>query len=345
MLPMIIKQIQRKIARRVTLLQEKFHVPSAQTQAVLDVWQPKNQTETVLLRWFMTEWCNFNCSYCPQNHDRKASIGNGFTSHCFDNFPVEKWLEAFDRHFSDKQLSLVMTGGEPMLDFQNMHTFLKHMTARKQVVSIRIDTNASWKPEKYTDMDVSKITLMCTFHPGQVDEEVFYEKIKTLLSLNFKIGMINYVMDADNTPLYQSRFKRFAALGVYLHPNPLWGKQGEYAQADLDMMKNMLPEADYLYRNEIAKTIGKPCYFPSLSYEMNASGTVNAGCMHKKAVSFFANELVARPKGRVACPHQTCVCLDKYSFLEGVDRNNDLDPLNAYSKALWQIHHANKEGQ
>lgn len=339
---MTIQQFQRKIARRVALWKEKWHVPSAQTQAVLDVWQPKNKPETVLLRWFMTEWCNFNCRYCPQNHDRKADIGDGFTAHCFDNFSLQEWLDAFDRHFSDKQLSLVMTGGEPMLDFQNMHAFLKHMTARPQVVSIRIDTNASWKPEKYTDMDVSKITLMCTFHPGQVSDDAFYDKIKTLLDLKFNIGMINYVMDADNVPLFTERFERFAKLGVYLHPNPLWGKHGEYAPADLALMQKMLPEADYIYRNEIAKTIGKPCYFPSLSYEMNAKGIIKVGCLSNKSVSFFANELLPRPASRVPCPHQTCVCLDKYSFLEGVDRNTSLDPLRSYSDELWSRYKNNQ---
>lgn len=334
---MTIEQLQRKLKRRLAVWQEKMHTPSAQTKSVLNTWQPKGQPETVLLRWFMTEWCNFNCSYCPQNHNRNAPLSGGFTAHCFDNFSLEQWLEAFDRHFTDTNLSLVLTGGEPMLDFQHMHPFLKHLTLREQVKMIRIDTNASWKPEKYMDIDLSKIILMCTFHPGQVDEEVFYNKIKRLLELGFNIGMINYVMDADNNPLYRARFERFAALGVYLHPNPLWGKQGNYSESDLSLMKSILPEADYIYRNELESPKNKPCYFPSLAYEMDARGIIHTGCITKGASSFFNTELPNRPKGRVACPHASCVCLDKYSFLEGVDRNNDINPLNAYKKALWEI--------
>lgn len=331
-------QIKQKLFRRLKQWQEKWHVPSKQTKAVLDVWQPKGKPETVLLRWFMTEWCNYNCRYCPQNHNRMNPIGDGFTAHAFDNFKLAAWLDAFDRHFTHTHLSLVLTGGEPMLDFQHMHPFLKHLTSRRQVKMIRIDTNASWKPEKYLDIDLSKIILMCTYHPGQVEEDVFYEKIKRLLELGFNIGMINYVMDADNTPLYQARFERFAQLGVYLHPNPLWGKQGLYAENDLALMKSILPEADYIYRNELESPKNKPCYFPSLSYEMDARGRIHAGCLPKRAISFFEPELPKRPQGRVPCPHASCVCLDKYSFLEGVDRNNEINPLNAYRKALWKIH-------
>ncbi len=332
------QQFKRKLFRRVSIWREKWHIPTKETQAVLNAWKPKGKPETVLLRWFMTEWCNYNCAYCPQNHNRMNPIGDGFTAHAFDNFKLEAWLDAFDRHFTDTHLSLVLTGGEPMLDFQHMHPFLKHLTSREQVKMIRIDTNASWKPEKYLDIDLSKIILMCTYHPGQVDEAVFYEKIKRLLELGFQIGMINYVMDADNTPMYQARFEKFAQLGVYLHPNPLWGKQGLYADADLALMKSILPPADYIYRNELESPKHKPCYFPSLAYEMDARGRIHAGCLTKRTATFFDPKLPQRPAGRVSCPHASCVCLDKYSFLEGVDRNNEINPLNAYRKALWQIH-------
>jgi hypothetical protein len=75
---------------------------------------------------------------------------------------------------------------------------------------------------------------------------------------------------------------------------------------------------------------------------MDATGLIKVGCLSNKSVRIFDKELIPRPKGRVACPHQTCVCLDKYSFLEGVDRNTSLDPLRSYSQALWQKHEQTK---
>ncbi len=86
---------------------------------VLSVWRPREEKPVFLLRWLVTEWCNYRCGYCPQSHDRFARRGH-FTAHAFDNFPLRRWLAAFERHFAERRLSLVMTGGEPMVDGQNM---------------------------------------------------------------------------------------------------------------------------------------------------------------------------------------------------------------------------------
>ena len=96
---------------------------------VLSTWRPEGQKPVFILRWSMTTWCNYNCPYCPQTHDRLAPKGKEFTAHAFDNYPLEKWLEAFHRHFAERGLSMVITGGEPMLDRKNMLPFLKGNTS------------------------------------------------------------------------------------------------------------------------------------------------------------------------------------------------------------------------
>lgn len=67
---------------------------------VLNVWKPRDAPNATLVRWHITEWCNYHCLYCPQTHGRYAPKGNGATAHAFDNFPLEQWLQAFRRHFT-----------------------------------------------------------------------------------------------------------------------------------------------------------------------------------------------------------------------------------------------------
>jgi organic radical activating enzyme len=130
------------------------------------------------------------------------AIGSGATAHAFDNFPLDQWLQAFRRHFANHRLSLVISGGEPLLDKKNMPLLLTAFHEMPEVECIRIDTNTSWKLDWYSELDKSKMILMCTYHPTQVDEQQFFEKIHGLLDSGFQIGMINYVM----TPQQRDRY-------------------------------------------------------------------------------------------------------------------------------------------
>jgi hypothetical protein len=62
-------------------------------------WKPEGRPAAVLLRWFATHWCNYRCPYCRQNHARRQPI-DGHWAHCFDNWPVDRWLRAFKKAFS-----------------------------------------------------------------------------------------------------------------------------------------------------------------------------------------------------------------------------------------------------
>ena len=305
----------------------------------METWRPAGGKPAVLVRWMMTEWCNYSCSYCPQTHGRWAEKGDGLTAHAFDNFPLDQWLEAFERHFASYRLSLVITGGEPMVDRKNMIAFLKHMSAQSFVECIRIDTNLWWDPELFAGWDFSKIILMCTFHPTQVDEEKFIQRITRLIDMGVSIGMVNYVMDDASPQKFKERSMRFAELGVILHPNPLWGKGGTYTESDLDLMRLALPDRDFRLRSSTESTKGKSCHFPIIAYEMNYKGIVAIGCYSKCSGGFFEEKLPKLPVPdrtvAVPCPFNHCSCLDKYSFLVGFERKLSTNPLKEYSKALW----------
>ena len=305
---------------------------------VTKVWKPIRAPEVILLRWFITEWCNYKCAYCDQTHGRFEPKGKKLTAHAFDNFSLEKWMEAFQRHFSGKRLSLVLTGGEPMVDKKMMVPFLNFVSSMNGTECIRIDTNAWWDPKLYADLDKSKITLMCTFHPSQTTRDKFIERIRMILEGGFEIALINYVMTADQLGSFLELKEQFDKLGVPLHPNPLWNSVGLYSESDLRILKDWLPKDDYLYRTQIESPKGRHCLFPSLSYEMDYRGKIQVGCHEDTAKSFFDATLPVRFDGPVPCPMTSCVCLDKYSFLQSINRNTTTNPLRIYSGMLKHIH-------
>jgi hypothetical protein len=298
-----------------------------------EVWYPAAGPKPVMLRWLMSEWCNYRCPYCPQTHDRHAPKGDGFTAHCFDNHPIETWLEAFERHFGRSLLSLVMTGGETMLDRKNMTRLINHLTAQSWVAAIRVDTNAWWRPDQFAGLDLSKLILMCTYHPSQTTEERFIRNLLLYREAGIEIGVINYVMDAANTVHFERLRARFADLGLVLTPNPLWTGTGDYSPEASTLLQTYLPPLDYEWRAG-GSPFGKSCRFPGLSYEMDLKGNVFPGCHPEKSGSLFDATLAPVEPQYSPCPTQGCVCLDKYSFLEGVERNVTLVPLRHYAAAL-----------
>jgi len=301
---------------------------------VLDAWKPPSQKPTILLRWLITEWCNNCCPYCNQDHSRYASKGRRYTSHAFDNYSVEQWKTAFSRHFGNYNLSLVLTGGEPMLDVKSMMPLLQFLAAQENVSVIRIDTNTSWNPENFSELEKSKIILMCTFHPSQISESGFINRIDNILLSGFRIGMINYVMDGNNFAKYATYKRLFRERSVPLHPNPLWDSRGIYSKDDVDLLKRELPLPDFLYRTKTCRTQKRKCLFPSLGYEMDYCGSIWVGCHRLLRGNIFKNRIPTLFSNPVLCPKPYCVCLDKYSFLIDVNRNVGRDPLSIYSELL-----------
>jgi hypothetical protein len=258
------------------------------------------------------------------------------TAHAFDNFPVEKWQEAFKRHFARTRLSLVLTGGETLIDRKSIVLFLNFVSTMPTTECIRIDTNVCWKPSLYEELDRSKLILMCSYHPSQVEEDVFFSRIKDVLSSGFRIGIVNYVMSGENIEAFRRLKQRAAQLGVVFQPNPLWNSAGRYSHEDLELLRVELLPLDFQYRTQMESPMGKTCRFPMLAYEMDVVGNITVGCHNQLHGSFFDKFLPPLKKSRTPCPHHVCACLDKYSFLDGVHRNTSTDPLGTYSSLLRQ---------
>lgn len=277
----------------------------------------------VILRWHITDWCNYSCPYCNQHHVRKSA---------FDFHTPHEWIRALVDNFREQKLVVTISGGEPMLDRSNMYGFLSELLVKSFVDNVRIDTNLSWNPEAYATLPCKdKLIFMCTLHTTQTNLVDYLNRLRKLLSFGFRVGMVNYVMYGEQVSHFNSLKKTFTEFGVPLHPNPLWNS---IPSEDLKrLMFDSLSELDLYYRCG-GRTKGKSCIYPMLSYRMDQFGKLTVGCFPYLRGDLFKNRIPKRLEVPIACPQNSCFCLDKYSFIKGVNRNFGLNILKIYSEIL-----------
>lgn len=284
----------------------------------------------IYLEWSMTTWCNFKCPYCSQEHKKSKE------THCFDFANVEDWVNAFDKHFKQKKLSIKLSGGECFLDVKNMVSFINSIIEKDYLESIRIDTNSSFISQEYSKLNKKeKIWLMCTFHPSQINFERFLKNIDFFLDQGFNIGFVNYVLTNENLSEFKKMHLALKNKKIPLHPNPLWDRSYNYSSEALEILNKYVPERDLIYRSGKIKTIGKNCLFPAIAYQMNNSGQINVACKDKLFVNFLECEkLPILSEDYTSCPIGYCMCLNRYSFLEGFNRNFSHLPIKDFKKDL-----------
>mgnify|MGYP003750446563 FL=1 len=299
---------------------------------VLAAWRPEHGMPCYLVRWFLTGWCNYDCAYCRQAHRRFGPGGE--SNHAFDHHSVEEWCGAFGAHFGRRRLSLAISGGEPMLGRDHMVSLINHLSAMPTVECIRIDTNMSWDPRRFTQMERAKLLLNCSYHPHAAPIDAFCDKIEILLEQGYRVGMVNFVLTRDNIGVFREAEKRLNAMGVVLNANPDFQQGGDYSHEQHGLLREELPRADYLYKTRLASPYRKKCLFPAVAYQMDQRGAMNVGCHPDIRGSLFDDELPETFAGPGPCPQKSCGCLDMYSFLGEVNRNTSVDPFAAYCDLL-----------
>jgi len=283
-----------------------------------------------LLRWMLTQWCNYKCRYCRQDHRRDQEF-NGARGHFTDNAPVERWLGALDKHFSPYAVTVTLTGGETMIDKRAMQPLLAGLASRAWVDAVRIDTNGSWCDQDYSALPKAKFTLMVSYHPSEVTEAEFFRQLRALLSAGWPVSMVTLVVLPD-------RVKYLKRLAEKLRPIPLsampvFGDIGFFTDEQRALLKSMVPSEDWSNRSGDS-TRGRACLYPAVAYEMYPDGKLETACHPHLAGSLFADTLPALFPSYTPCPHAKCTCVDRYTFLGDLKVDNSITPTHGYARRL-----------
>jgi len=318
----------------------------------------------ILLRWQLTHWCNFDCTYCcspitdPLDKAKAASALGGVRDeafdlnrslpaplakervqgHAFGNYPVEDWCAALYQRFGHRNLAMTLDGGEPFWDLANMCRFLWEVTGWDNVDNIRVDTNASWTPPpEFRGDRLYKVNLNAAWHPTQIPLKRFVGNLARYRDHGLRLTMVNFVMQADQIGMYEELAEAVAPLGVPVNPSvyiPTPSEKDRYERNEAEMAayRKHLGEFDVTYRSGAGKTKGKRCRYPTVAYMMNVAGEIAVACYGTRKGHLFGGPIPDRLDGWAACPKEQCICVDMYSFLQEAPpaRTRSMNTLAAY---------------
>jgi organic radical activating enzyme len=270
----------------------------------------------------MSYWCNYRCHYCRQDHRRDAGHWN-------DIADVQTWLSAIQAHFRDKELSITLTGGEPMIHVRPADQLLD---ALQEFADIRVDTNGSFNPDSFCCRR-DRVQFMVSYHPSEVSESDFLKYVDRILAAGFSISMVQLVVLPDRFELLETLRSK---LPVPVSAMPVFGSLQYYSQDQIATLRKHIPDRDWFFRSG-HDTAGIDCLYPSLAYEMDYTGKLWVACHEKEAGSIFAEQLPALPQGYVSCPKDSCTCVDRYTFAKMLDLENLPTPTHSYTTRLRSL--------
>lgn len=285
-----------------------------------DVWNYQQKIKNLLIYWNMTQWCNYKCSYCLQQHDK--------TKHAFNKYSPEIWLKKFNE-LQNPKLAFCITGGEPFLDKNNFYELLLGLTSMEKTDNIRIDTNGFWNPEDYSNLPLNKVYLMMSFHPEQVSLNDFVEKTKRCIDSGFNVAMVTLVMIPEFVPLYFEAKEKFGQIGIKLNPNIPVQLSKDEKEKIIEIIRPHLSIADLGYKSGKFSPQGEICYFPQVGILLDWEGNIS-DCCYRRIGNLFTS-FPTLPDKPVYCKQTMCNCIGLYSMLEGFGRwNNSMNIIKEY---------------
>ena len=278
---------------------------------------PDHLHDHVRVNWYMTQWCNYSCQYCPVLVYHKRTTSGQPQPHAFDYYPVEKWLEAFDTLKATKILTH-LTGGEPFLDRENLLALLRGLAARG--IRVCISTNAAWDPEYFRDLDKSGIFLDIGFHPSQTSLQVLLRQIRRIRDAGFRIAVVNYVVSPENIDRFEEAYQALSADGQFvsvsaMFPTGVHLSRDYRTERELEILVRHNTPLDLHYKLTWPAMNRRLCFYPALHYQMYWDGRVQLSCM-EESQNLFEAGFPALPRHAVPCPRHTCIgCTDMYRAL------------------------------
>lgn len=285
------------------------------------------------VRWMCTQWCNYTCFYCPQNHERKQ-VYKGSPGHWADVRPWQEWAAAFRKHFP--RMVLHMTGGEPMLDRVNTQPLLEAVADFTDY--FEIDTNGSFT---WDSPIREKAALHVSYHPTMVTPGVYLDQIRSLRDRGWRVMMSAFVVLPNTFSEMRIMAYNMRQLGIPMNVMTKDGKLDGYSPAQVEELRKYIPAADWYHA--AASPAGKMCNYPSVAYEVDPDGSVIVPCHRKPDPRFHGSLWTKLPElfqGYIPCPKKACSCEERYTHLQEIGLAGAISPKEAYASRIrtlqWQ---------
>ena len=267
----------------------------------------------IRITWNISHWCNYQCDYCGvMVFSRRTGEKQ---QHSFDHYPVEDWLAAFLR-LKQEKIIVKMLGGEPFVDRVNWKRMLSGLLEAGRF-EIEVFTNGSWNADFFRDVPTpEKVHMVVSFHSGQTKFEPWRERLLRIRDAGFTIARAITVLapenveDAENflaimkSDGIQAALTPMTPAGIYMH------KKQMAEQVSQLIEREVTPAIAWMQAQRF-KTKGMPCFFPSVSYDLEFDGRIRVSCLDIPSTNFIREPLPEGPREAAVCPLDSCVgCME-----------------------------------
>lgn len=240
-------------------------------------------------------------------------------------------MEAF-RQFPQRDVHLKITGGEPFLDRENFREMLTKLNTLEHF-TMRIDSNGSWDPEYFRDLDKKRIFLNIAFHPNEVDFSTFFRRVQKIRDCGFDVEMLNFVLAPENLDAFEKSLEEAERAGFFVNLSPMnptgaYLSRTERSSREMEIIERYNMPIDVAYKVGSPDTLHRPCFHPALSYYLMFDGRIQVFCVGQFQ-NIFTDGIPPLPREALPCPYQKCIgCTEMYRAL--ADESMVTTPLSLY---------------
>jgi len=281
--------------------------------------------KTVQFEWFLTNWCNFSCTYCSEitrlitKFDKQSSPG--------------KYKLVLSRLKTVKEEFIIeLIGGEPTLH-PAIEEILTELNAMPNCKEVQLITNLSRPLHFYQTLNslaLGKLTLLCSFHPEHYKTE-WLDKVLALKDTRLSVTL-NLSDRAEHWPLTLETIHTLTDNNVVfayniLSPTPKWspnytddfyttfnpyinnGKHNEaISYTFADGTTTILHESEIIERG-LHQLKGYKC--TPIRYRITHEGDIHNFCTDRKLPLMITSTDIFKQE---VCPNACCGCDAVFKF-------------------------------
>ena len=147
------------------------------------VERPKDYNDNIIITWAISNICNYNCSYCDQQ--------SGTFKFPTTIDPIVDFLQSVKEKYPDKNIILILLGGEPTL-WKHLITFAEKCMRLNVMTNLNTNGNKSveWWKENAEKFD--KISL--TYHPSKMTKRELFDVVEAITEQDIRNNLFLLMM-------------------------------------------------------------------------------------------------------------------------------------------------------
>ena len=257
---------------------------------------------SLLYRGSLTS-CNYTCGYCPfaKRRDTRATLAR-------DAAEVARFVAWAARQ--SRALRILFTPWGEALVRRHYREAMAALAALPHVAQVSLQTNLSGPTGWLADVPAGKVSLWCTFHPGQTTLERFVERCARLdtLGVRHSVGVVARHEHFDAIRALRAALP--AATPLWINPYDRRGP-GYYTAEDVAWMDGIDPW--FALGNTPPPSRGRACAAGEDVVSVDGAGNVQRCHFIPASLgNLYVDELdtMLRPR---ACSRLKCECFIGYA--------------------------------